>query len=88
MRSADRRFCGPRLFRSYPRQRAVFCRPSAGGLKLRRPFLSAFFIVVRLLRRRDKFTEPDFALLARALNGVSMGLWPIRGHENDLVTPA
>jgi hypothetical protein len=27
-------------------------------------FLSAFFIAVRLLRRREKFTEPDFALLA------------------------
>ena len=38
--------------------------------KLRRPFLSHryFFIVVRLLRRREKFTEPDFALLARAFN--------------------
>jgi hypothetical protein len=38
--------------------------------KLRRPFLSHryFFIVVRLLRRRGKFTEPDFALLARAFN--------------------
>jgi len=36
--------------------------------KLRRPFLSDFFIVVRLLRRRDKFTEPDFAQLARAFN--------------------
>jgi REP element-mobilizing transposase RayT len=38
--------------------------------KLRRPFLSDryFFIIVRLLRRREKFTEPDFALLARALN--------------------
>ena len=38
--------------------------------KLRRPFLSDryFFIVVRLLRRREKFTEPDFALLARAFN--------------------
>jgi len=58
--------------------------------KLRRPFLSDryFFIVVRLLRRREKFTEPDFALLARAFNGVSMGLWPVRGHENHLVTPA
>jgi hypothetical protein len=35
--------------------------------KLRRPFLSDryFFIVARLLRRREKFTEPDFALLAR-----------------------
>src|SRR5271157_4288668 len=31
--------------------------------KLRRPFLSHryFFIVVRLLRRREKFTEPDLA---------------------------
>jgi putative transposase len=36
--------------------------------KLRRPFLSDFFIVVRLLRRREQFTEPDFALLAQALN--------------------
>jgi putative transposase len=38
--------------------------------KLRRPFLSDryFFIVVRLLRRREKLTEPDFALLARAFN--------------------
>ena len=38
--------------------------------KLRRPFLSdrCFFIVVRLLRRREKFTEPDFALLAQAFN--------------------
>jgi hypothetical protein len=38
--------------------------------KLRRPFLSDryFFIVVRLLRRRQKFTEPDFALSARAFN--------------------
>ncbi len=38
--------------------------------KLRRPFLSHryFFIVVRLLRRRGKFTEADFALLARAFN--------------------
>jgi putative transposase len=38
--------------------------------KLRRLFLSDryFFIVVRLLRRREKFTEPDFALLARAFN--------------------
>jgi hypothetical protein len=58
--------------------------------KLRRPFLSDryCFIVVRLLRRREKFTEPDFALLARAFNRVSMGLWPVRGHENHLVTPA
>jgi putative transposase len=36
--------------------------------KPRCPFLSDFFIVVRLLRRREKFTEPDFALLARAFN--------------------
>jgi hypothetical protein len=34
--------------------------------KLRRPFLSDryFFIVARLLRRRQRFSEPDFALLA------------------------
>jgi hypothetical protein len=61
---------------------------SIAGSKLRRPFLSDFLIAVRLLRRREKFTEPDFALLARAFNRVSMGLWPIRGHENHLVTPA
>jgi putative transposase len=38
--------------------------------KLRRPFLSDryFFVAVRLLRRREKLTEPDFALLARAFN--------------------
>ena len=38
--------------------------------KLRRPFLfdRYFFIVVRLLKRREKFTEPDFALLPRAFN--------------------
>ena len=41
---------------------------SSAVSKLRRPFLSDFFIVVRLLRRREKFTEPDFALLARAFN--------------------
>jgi hypothetical protein len=36
--------------------------------ELRRPFLSDryFFIVARLLRRREKFTAADFALLARA----------------------
>ena len=53
--------------------------------KVRRPFLSDryFVIVVRLLRQREKFSEPDFALLARAFNRVSMGLWPIRGHENQ-----
>jgi REP element-mobilizing transposase RayT len=38
--------------------------------KLRRPFLSDRYslIVVRLLRRREKSTKPDFALLARAFN--------------------
>jgi hypothetical protein len=38
--------------------------------KLRRPFLSDrySFIAVRLLGRREKFTAPDFALLARAFN--------------------
>ena len=43
---------------------------SSAVSKLRRPFLSDryFFIVVRLLRRREKFTGPDFALLARAFN--------------------
>ena len=37
---------------------------------LRRPFLSDrhFFIAVRLLRRREKFTGRDFTLLARAFN--------------------
>ncbi len=41
---------------------------SSAVSKLRRPFLSDFFIAVRLLRRREEFTEPDFALLARAFN--------------------
>ena len=38
--------------------------------KLRRPFLSDryFFITARLLTRREKLTEPDFALLPRAFN--------------------
>jgi REP element-mobilizing transposase RayT len=38
--------------------------------KLRRPFLSGqyFFIAVRPLKRREQFTEPDFALLARAFS--------------------
>ena len=38
--------------------------------KLRRPFLSDryFFSTVRLLQRRTRLTEPDFVLLARALN--------------------
>ena len=75
---------GPPILRSASlpyRHRAVFYRPSADGSKLgpvpsgtglRRPFLSHryFFIVVRLLRRRAKFTEPDFALLARAFKRV------------------
>jgi hypothetical protein len=68
--SADRRFCGPRLFRSYYGHRAVFYR----GVET--SFLSDryFFIVVRLLRRREQFTEPDFALLARAFNRLIVGL--------------
>ena len=38
--------------------------------KFRRPFLSDrhFFSTVRLLKRPEKFTKPDFALLARAFN--------------------
>jgi hypothetical protein len=36
--------------------------------KLRYRFLSDFLIAVRLLRRREQFTEPDFALLARAFS--------------------
>jgi hypothetical protein len=35
---------------------------------LQRPFLSDFFTVARLLRRREKFAERDFALLARAFS--------------------
>jgi len=43
---------------------------SLAASKLRRPFLSDlyFFITVRLLKRRDRLTEPDFALLARSFN--------------------
>jgi REP element-mobilizing transposase RayT len=42
---------------------------------LRRPFLSEryFFITVRLLRRRVKMTEGDFALLAQAFNRARAG---------------
>jgi len=51
---------------------AIIATPpySIAASKLRRLFLSEryFFIVMRLLRRREKFTEPDFALLARAFN--------------------
>jgi hypothetical protein len=36
--------------------------------KLRRALLYDFFIPVRLLKRRERLTEPDFALLARAFN--------------------
>jgi putative transposase len=55
----------------------VFCLPiiptvlcSIAVSKLRPPFLSDhyFFIAVRLLRRREKLIEPDFALLARAFD--------------------
>jgi hypothetical protein len=47
--------------------------------KLRRPFLAAFFIVVRLLRRREEFTEPGFPLVARAFNRLQR----IRRHERQ-----
>ena len=43
-------------------------RPVPYGTGLRRPFLSDFFIAVRLLKRPENFTEPSFALLARAFN--------------------
>ena len=44
-----------------------YCIPVS---KLRRPFLSGryFFITVRLLRRRGKLADGDFALLALAFN--------------------
>ena len=43
---------------------------SSAVSKLRRPFLSNryFFLTVRLLKRRAKLIEADFALLARAFN--------------------
>ena len=43
---------------------------SIAAPKLRRPFLSDryFFIAVRVLGRREKLVEPNFALLARAFN--------------------
>jgi hypothetical protein len=50
--------------------------------KLRRPLLHDFFIVVRLLRWREKFAQPDFALLARAFNRVIMGLRPTHSDES------
>jgi hypothetical protein len=45
-------------------------RPVPSGTGLRRPFLwdRNYSIAVRLPRQRDKFAEPDFALLARAFN--------------------
>jgi len=63
---ATGRLCGPRLFLAI----TATLPYSIPVSKLRRPFLSDryFFVVVRLLRRREKFTEPDFALLARAFN--------------------
>jgi hypothetical protein len=57
-------------------------RPAPSGTGLRGPFLFTFFIAVRLLRRREQFTEPDFALLARAFNRLGMGLWPTDKNES------
>jgi hypothetical protein len=45
-------------------------------------FLSGFLIAAHLPRRREQSTEPGFALLARAFDGVSIGLRPTRGNEN------
>ena len=83
-----RRLTGPRLFRGYCRHPAVFYRPSADGSKLRRPFLSDryFFIAVCLLRRGEKLTEPDFALLARAFNRAYIDL-PICPKQRKLSSP-
>ena len=57
--------------------------------KLRRPSLSDryFFTVVRLLRRRQKFTEPDFALLTRAFNRAR-ALHPFHLTEKTRTTKA
>ena len=57
--------------------------------RLRRPFLSDryFFIAARLLRRREKFTEPDFALLARAFNRAR-ALHPFHLTEKTRTTKA
>jgi len=38
------------------------------GVETPASFPSDFFVAVRLLKRREKLTEPDFALLARAFN--------------------
>jgi hypothetical protein len=48
--------------------------------KLRRPFLfdRYFFIVVRLLRRREKFTEHDFALRSARTDLIA----PSRGRKD------
>jgi hypothetical protein len=55
-------------------------RPVPSGTGLRRPFLSDryLFIVVRLLRRREKFTEPDFALRSARTNLIA----PSRGRKD------
>jgi hypothetical protein len=68
--SADGKTGGPRLFRVFSLAIFVILPYSIAVSKLRRPFLSDrhFFIAVRLLRRREGLTEPDFALLARAFN--------------------
>jgi len=64
--------------------------------KLRRPFRSEryFFITVRLLRRRENLTEPDFLLLARAfdraraLHSFSLIAWVfLPDHWHDICAP-
>jgi hypothetical protein len=51
--------------------------------KLPRPFLfdPYFFIAVRLPRRREKFTEPDSALLGSGRDGADSVLWSLRSPE-------
>ena len=58
--------------------------PSAAGL--RRPFLSDFFIAASLLRRREQFTAPHFAPLARALNLVDMDP-SVHPNQRELSSP-
>ena len=89
-----RRLTGRRLFRNYYRHRAIFCRsvetpprttwyeapPRAIRYGAAASFFSDFFIAVRLLRRREQFTEPDFALLARPFNRAPVlqpFWWPV-----------
>jgi REP element-mobilizing transposase RayT len=64
--SADRRFCGPRLFHSDYRHRAVFYRGVETPAFF--PFPSVFLYRRVLAQAAREIHQPDFALLAQAFN--------------------